>query len=57
MPNDRQDKNEFPLKVRQVLILTAVILAFAVVIRLASGDPLPHDLRDFLASMLNLKHG
>jgi hypothetical protein len=43
-------------KVRQIFILFALVLVFSFAVRLASGDPLPHDIQDFFASMLGLKH-
>ena len=43
-------------KVRQILILVALVLVFAFAVRLASGDPLPHDLRDLVSGWLGLKH-
>lgn len=44
---DRKHSPEPRFKVRQILILIALVLAFAFVVRMASGDPLPHDLRNF----------
>jgi hypothetical protein len=52
------DNSSEPLfKGRQILILAALILAFAFAVRLASGDPLPHDLRDLIHDWLGMKHG
>jgi hypothetical protein len=52
------DKSSEPfLKVRQILILVALVLLFAFAVRLASGDPLPPDLRDLLQDWLGMKHG
>jgi len=52
-----RDRYPEPLfKVRQIFILLALVLVFSFAVRLASGDPLPHDAQDFLSSMLGLKH-
>jgi hypothetical protein len=42
-------------KVRQIFILIALVFAFALAVRLASGQPLPRDLRDFVALILGLE--
>ena len=50
------DFSEPFFKVRQILILAALILGFAFAVRLASGDPLPHDLRNLVWGWLGMKH-
>jgi hypothetical protein len=42
-------------KVRQILILFVLVLVFSFAVRLATGDPFPHDIQDFFASTLGLK--
>ena len=58
--SDKDDDDDFSerlFRVRQILILAALILGFAFAVRLASGDPLPHDLRDLIHDWLGMKHG
>jgi hypothetical protein len=50
--NDRSKPTERPLRFRQIVILAALVFAFAFAIRIAGGEPLPHDLRDFIARYL-----
>ena len=50
--NDRSKSTERPLRFRQILILAALIFGFAFAIRIAAGEPLPRDLRDFIARYL-----
>jgi hypothetical protein len=57
--SDRNNDNSSEpfLKVRQILILVALVLVFAFAVRLATGDPLPHDLRNLIQDWLGMKHG
>jgi hypothetical protein len=59
MSEKGSNRDRFPeplFKARQVFILFALIIAFSFAVRLASGDPLPHDVQDFFSSMLGVKH-
>jgi hypothetical protein len=55
MSEKESNRSPEPLfKVRQIFILFALVLVFSFAVRLASGDPLPHDIRDFFSSVLGL---
>ena len=50
MSEKESNRDRYPeplFKVRQIFILFALVLVFSFAVRLASGDPLPHDVRDF----------
>jgi hypothetical protein len=57
MSEDRPDRERASapiFKVRQIVILIALVFAFALVVRLASGEPLPPGLRDFVVSIFGI---